>query len=997
MAHSPEQFHHVTLLVADWSEYVQVQQDQKALDDLLSQLDASLADLPSSEGSLVTRTPQSFLAAWGLEEEGEQDAEYAVQFALALRDATQDYQLDSMLPLKLALASGDVCFSPPTGNTTEAVLTGQPLELCQLMLVVIQDGGVAVSQSTHRLVEGLFTFTPLAQLPVRGQTEPVEIYRAVAPKAIHFRILQRGIEGVTTRMVGRDIEMMRMRDVYETVTDETENYLVTVIGEAGTGKTRLLTELERLRDLNPDSTRLFRAQATPEILQQPYGLLRLLFMQRFDIQESDPEAVILKKMQAGVEGFMGSGNVEHAQILAQLVGFPVRGASGLVDSASAAQAEQQALNSLSAFFRAVDSTTTRGVIALHLEDMQWADDKSLDAILWLFEHNVRNRLVVVVLTSPELLERRPRWGLEQKNSIRIDLHALRTREARKLVDEALQKMPEIPNTLRDWIVERSGGNPLYIEELVRSLIEHGVILTGRGHQPWQANLKRLDSVRIPDTLTGLLQTQLANLPVIQRIGLQRAAVIGRSFWDAALQALGPGDDFDLHPLQALAGLSKRNLIYRKERSAFANMQEYAFFSNLLRQVAYDSVPEATCKRYHRLAAEWLVDLSIEAPSTLAARIAEHYERAGDGSQAVAYLTQAAREARRLNDLTQSRQFLQRAIQFAQEPSDTPGVEGKASLLYELGELMILIGESAQASVFLEECLELARGSGNTWAAAEALGRLGWAAYYQGEYDQALCWLEEGMQAAQQAENRPALLLILRQLGNVASAKRDFAQARDHYEESLALARQLDDRANIAPALNNLGLIAALTGDYIQARHYLEESFQVAQQRSDRMYTGLVMGNLGINACMMGEYILARQHLQESIQISRSVGSELLVPEALVWTALCDAATGDPAQAKQNLRQALHFSQESGNFPLVLGALAGFASLLATQENLSQAVEILALLSGQTATDDLIQNLVVVPLLERLHRELPPQTFGQAWARGQALDLEAAISALEQDS
>lgn len=1002
----PASASYVTLLYADWSEFAQAPQASTALLAFLTHVENALADLPRQGGVLVARQEHVFCAAWGLRGGQEDAAEHAVRFALALREATRGFASGGMLPVKLAISSGEVEVDLRQG-ARESV-SGPTVDLCRQMSVVMPDGGVALGQETFHKVEGLFNTRHLARLPVRGHPEPVDVYIVRSAKQIQFRIVQHDVEGVMTRLVGREIEVKRIRDAFEITTDERENHLVTLVGEAGMGKSRLMMDVDRWRETINDSTRLFRVRASPEMRQQPYGALREILMARFQLQESDAPAVAAEKMRLGVEQFMGPGHVEEAHMLMQLVGLPLPEGVEMDEVGGAALSEQRGLRSLAAFFRAVDVGTPRGVISIYVEDAQWADDKSLDAILQLLQRNVRTRLIAIVLTRPELLERRPRWGLELSNSLRIDLHALPVREARKLVREVLQKLPDLPDTLRDWIVERSGGNPLCIEELVRTLVNSGVLLKGTpggaqdagqgvGGQdaPWSVDLSRLEQVRVPGTLTGLLQVQLSNLPLVQRTALQRAAVVGRIFWDSALAALEAGDGMAVQMAQALAGLARRNLIFRQERSAFAGLQEYTFVSNLMYETAYGSIPAAVRGRYHALAGDWLARLIAggdgHGAASQAGRIAEHYERAGQGGRAVSYLALAAEEARRLNAFAQALQFLERAVAHAAEPPPSPAVPGKAGLLSCLGETLIWMGEAHQAFPYLEQGLELARQSGNLRAMADLLGRLGWAGYYVGDWKRSPAWLEEAVDCARQAENRPALLLALRQLGNVASARGEYDAALRYYQESLEIARQLQDVTSAALALNNLGIARIMTGNYEQAQQDLQESIATALAHGDRMGAALAQGNLGIAAYLEGNYALALQHLNAVTEASQAVGSQLLMAETMVWLGFCAVQAGETETAQERLRAGLRLSLETEQGPLARGALAGFAMLASQQGQDERAVELLGATHMDEAMDEVIRNTAARRLLEHLRRALPRPVFEQAWARGQALDLEKVMA------
>jgi tetratricopeptide (TPR) repeat protein len=1011
----------ITMLVADWSQLSQPQRSQGRYEAFLAEVERGLHDLQGVGGRLFDRQEAGFIALWSLEQVAagefllpEQVAEGAVRFALNLRDAVRS--LDGSFPLKLALATGYVREGVVPGekaaqefampfysleSQADAVtgrnwLSGAAVELCCRLPAVVPDSGVAVDQATFDLIESTFVFLTLAQLSAAGYREMVAIFRVVYERRFFFRIVHPALDGLSNRLVGRDLEMKIIRDAYETATEDRENQMILLLGEAGVGKTRLLMEVERWRDLLPDSTRFFRAQASAELMQQPYGLLRRMFMVRFGIQENETEVAAFEKLLQGVETFLGPGHAEDASILAQLLGLPCADYASLSDTSSIALVEQRGLRGLAAFFNAVDANTrARGMIAIHLEDVQWADDKSLDTLTWLFKADPRCRLAVILTARPELLERRPDLGADLPNCMRIDLEPLSEREARKLVREMLCRVPDLPAGLRDWITGRCGGNPLYMQEVVKSLLAAGVIIRepapeDESEPRWRVDLEKLEATGLPATLNELLQQQITHLPEEQRSVLRRASVFGHTFFDEAVAALGSAEERAQPPGAVLNELVKQKLIVHLKLSSFMNMQEYAFCSNLMAEETYLSISEAERRVYHRQAAEWLVNLSAESPGLMAVRIADHYEHGGEKIQAVPYLALASEEARRLNAFGEARQFLMRAVSYAGESPATDDVPGRAVLLYRLGEMLIWLGEASLAVRYLKESLDLARKANNTWVMAEVLGRLGWAAYYSGDFQQASLWLGEGVACSRQAVNFPALYLTLRQMGNVISAQGDYAHSIDYYQESLEIARLLGDQRGVALALNNLGWVAMLTGDFDQARRYLGETISNAAERSDRLSIALGMSNLGIVDYLSGEYELARNQLMQTIEISQEVGSQLVPSEAYIWAALCDIAGGDMEQARLDLLEALSISTETQQPPLVLGALVGFASLAAAQRKPERAVELLALTNENSALDETLRVLVAEPLLGRLHAEMTPQAFGLAWARGLALKQDEVV-------
>ncbi len=243
---------------------------------------------------------------------------------------------------------------------------------------------------------------------------------------------------------------------------------------------------------------------------------------------------------------------------------------------------------------------------IFLEDIHWADDSSLDLLDHLVAAVPDTRLLVVCLARPSLFERRPSWGEGQEIHTQINLKPLSRRASRALVGEILQKARDVPTDLRDLIVEGAEGNPFYVEELIKMLIEDGVIV--HGEEQWRVELERLAKVHVPPTLVGVLQARLDSLPPEEKMLLQRAAVVGRLFWDAAVVELkaSEGSGLDKEEIASLLeAVRDRELIFRRERSAFAGAEEYIFKHALLRDVTYETVLLKLRRVYHRQVARWL--------------------------------------------------------------------------------------------------------------------------------------------------------------------------------------------------------------------------------------------------------------------------------------------------------------------------------------------------------------------------------------------------------
>ena len=269
-------------------------------------------------------------------------------------------------------------------------------------------------------------------------------------------------------------------------------------------------------------------------------------------------------------------------------------------------------------------------VVIFLEDLHWGDDSTLDMVMHLGEFTPQLPLLIVGAARPALFERRPFWGEGQDFHRQLELHPLSKRESRQLVAEILQLAEEIPSELRELLVSGAEGNPFYLEELIKMLIEDGVVVPEE--ETWQIDLTRLEQVDIPSTLAGVLQARLDSLPGYERAVLQQASVVGRLFWDRIVSyihsAEGDGDDPQRIPL-ALTSLRNRELVYRHEESAFIGAVEYLFKHDVLREVTYESVIKRLRKTYHRLVAEWLIANCGDRIEEYNGLIGEHAQLAGE--------------------------------------------------------------------------------------------------------------------------------------------------------------------------------------------------------------------------------------------------------------------------------------------------------------------------------------------------------------------------------
>lgn len=950
----------VTALYANLAEFMELMEveaadPQAVRHSLWQQLDRIIIEYG---GVIDNHTGDTVLALWGAKAVGEDDPERAVRLALAILEIVMgmplpDYLADQLepLPVQIGIHTGITLL---TRNDEEGTYSasGPTVNMATRLERAAPAGGILISPETYRQVRGVFLVEGLAPVRFRGSKDAVEVYlvKGVKPRIFH-RIVP-AVEGLETRLVGREAELKLLIEAMETAMEDEETQVVTIVGEAGLGKSRLLYELSEWEEKLEGDFWYFPTHITSQMVNQPFAMFRELFSFRFEIQDSDSPAVVQEKVERGVARFMGPGTTEQAHVVAHLLGFT------FPDSPYLQHRDPQQLNSLAQkylidFFMAVARRTTAvagtPVLGawLQLENIHWADDRSLDFINHLAESRPRLPLVITCTARPSLYDRRPTWGSGQDFHQRLELRPLSRRDSRKLVKEILQKIEPLPDMLRDLVVERSEGNPFYMEELVKMLVEDRVIL--KGDERWLVEPERLAQVRVPGTLTGLLQARLDSLLPEERITMQRAAVIGRSFWDEAIKALQMADNIPVEVGRALEVLTRRELISVREETTFRGAREYIFKSTMLRDVTYDSIIKRQQRNYHAEVARWLEEVAGAWAGEYNLLIAEHYEIAGENVLAADYLYWTGEQAVAVGAYVEAIGFFERGLNLVKGQVDAAARRRQVTLHYRLGAIYIEQGQYSAGDQHLEASLNTAREISDPSLAAEALISLGQSTSKQGKFELAEPYLQEALSLARGAGDGAATASALMWLGATAGFRRQFQKSETYLLEALALAKETRVEALVARSLNILGENARYQDQYDKATSYYQEALAIYRILTNQFGIALVTINLGHVAAAAGEIKAASGHYLEALRLVMEI-------------------------------QAISFALET---------LAGLAGVKAAEGQAEYAVELLGLVLPHPAANQEMR-LAAEPLLARLRTELPSDLVEAALARGQKLDLETVV-------
>lgn len=918
----------ITVLFADVSGFTAISEemDPEEVGEMMNALWADIdRAITSYDGTIDKHIGDAVMALFGAPVAHESDPENAVRAALAMQETLRAFVVERGfassegegmpgLQMRIGINTGLVVLGQ-VGTTTEYTAMGGVVNLASRLEHAAPVGGVLISHDTYRHVRGLFEVQPLEPIRVKGVSEPVRVYLVSAVRPRAFRVPTRGVAGVETPTVGREAELRQMQEVFEAVhTGEGDDrtHILTVVGEAGVGKSRLLYEFTNWLDLQTSPLCYFLGRATEDMVSVPYGLIRGVFAFRCEIQDSDSHEVAREKLRREIVEVVGPVGEAQAPFIGHLIGMDFSTdphLQGILDDAE--QIRDRAFHCVSDYFSAV---ARQRLVILLLEDIHWADGGSLD----LIEHLVRDRpalpLMVVCLTRSRLFERRPAWGEDGVNFVRLDLSPLSEVNSRRLVAEILQKAPEIPLGLYDLIVAQAEGNPFYVEEVIKMLIEDGVIEAGAGQ--WQVRFDHLAAVRVPTTITGVLQARLDRLPGEEQRTLQCASVVGRVFWDDLVCCLrrdveeGNGA-WLAETAEALTILEGRELIFHHDASVFAAANEFIFKHALLRDVTYESVLLALRRAYHARVAEWLIERSGERIGEHAGRIGEHFERAGNRRQAAEWYARAGRQAMKAYAPEMAVSYYRKALALGEGEADLEEAH-RIEVYAGLGEVQSWLGRYSEAVEAFAKMLSEAEAIGDARAQARAWNGTATTQMHRGDLRAAVesATRAEGI-AAGAAELDLELVKALWMKGWGLFSMGEMQQAMTLAERVAELSARLGDRSRIAYSLNLLGVLHSVSGDYDAAAQNFEQALEIFQSLENRGRAMPLLNNLGVIAEARGDYQAALDCYQQALSVARELGSRDGEMTYLGNLNGVRVRMGDYSQAEAGLRQVIRMAETSG--------------------------------------------------------------------------------------
>jgi class 3 adenylate cyclase/tetratricopeptide (TPR) repeat protein len=837
------------------------------------------------------------MAVFGTPVAHEDDAERAVRAGLRILAAISELNdtrpgLD--LEVRIGVATGEglvrVGARPELG---QGVVVGDVVNTAARLQTVAPPGGVVVGQLTYRLTVDSIDYKGLAPVSVKGKAEPLAIWQATGTRA---RVATELLSAPATPFVGRAHELAALRSALGRTVREQSVQLVTITGEPGAGKSRLVRELFGIVDDAPELISWRQGHCLPYGEGVTFWALGEIVKAEAGILESDDDAAARAKLTTAVQAVTTE---DQPWLIARL--GPLVGLTGTTGVAAPAQEE-----SFTAWRRFLEAAAANAPLVVVVEDAHWADPALLDFLEHLVDWSEEVALLVVVTARPELYARAPAWGGGKRNATTLALRPLADAETAQLL-AALLDAAVLPAEVQAALLERAGGNPLYAEQFVRLVTEQG-LLTRRGRA---VELRRTGELPLPEAVTALIAARLDTLPAEHKQLLADAAVLGRVFWSGGLLALGErgADEVRL----ALRELARAEFVRRVPRSTVVGQDEYAFWHALVRDVSYGSLPRRARAAKHLAAARWLEQLAGDRVADHAELLAHHYltalERTRDSGDAAGAATLAGPAAR----------YLVMAGDRAME-LDPKAAAGH----YDRAAGLLPPTDPSRPAI---------------------LAKSGWANFEGGHLDRAGHLYREAIAAFEIQRDTAGVGMATSGLASVIARQGGTTEAGQLWEQAISLLERAPPGEALAEAYVRSGMHHAMAGRPEQALAAAGKVLALSESSPSLRSRALV--TRGMARITLGD-VDGIEHLREAVQVARSLATPSVLFGAIVNLAEYEWLIEGPREALACYRESWEVGQRHGDlrYAAVSESIRSTFDLGEWDELLSRSAELRPTLEAQ---------------------------------------------------
>lgn len=835
----------------------------------------------SHGGTVEAFAGDAVMAAFGVPLTHEDDAERALRSALEIRTAVGELGLEC----RIGIEAGEVL----SEGSELTLATGRAVNLAARLQQAAEPNEILVGAAAHGLSAHSVELEAAGTRSLRGFSEPMAVWRAVSASR---REGGRPVGVLSAPLIGRDAELALLRNTFERTVRDRRAHLVTIYGEPGVGKSRLARDFVA----GLDGATVLVGRSLPYGEGITYWPLAEMVKASAGIADNDPPEEAHQKLLA----FVGD----------EAVGDVLALVSGALEAVEADRSREEIAWAMREWVQRVAAAQP---LVLGFEDIHWSEEPLLRLIEHL-AHWVRDApLLILCLARPELLELDTRWGGGRARGATVELGALAQEEAGELVDTLLLEAALSPD-LREGVLAKTEGNPLFVEETVRLLAEGA-------------------EGRIPDTVQALIAARIDGLPRDAKIVLQRAAVIGRGFWRGAIaHVAGDIDDVD----EVLESLLLRDFLLPESHSSISGEQAFRFKHILIREIAYAGLTKLARAELHEEFAGWLHGRGVEE---LVEIRAYHLDRATvlrtelDGAappelvrEAASALEAAGTRALAREANRSGRQLLQRALELE------PTLERR----YQAARAAWRLADLPAVSVEMERVRADAHHAGNRRIEGRALIALGEVTAFRDSDAPRSRELTEGGLALLEPEDFIGRFDALRQLSTLARWEGDTDGSRRYAKEALEASRATGRKDLISWAANGLASSYLWALELDSADELSREAERLAKKSGAIVPRGQALHTLANVAELRGDADTAVELYEGSIRLFAEAGAVLDHGRSLNHLAEVVISQGDDDTGEELVREAIRMLTPLGDRGYLCESQRVLAEVLLHQGKLEEA-------------------------------------------------------------
>ena len=889
----------VSVLFADLVGFTTLSEarDAEEVRDLLSRYFDTCRQLITRYGGTVEKfIGDAVMAVWGAPVAQEDDAERAVRAALELTAAVTALGQDVGAPTLAARAgvlTGEAAVNLAAQG--QGMVAGDLVNTASRIQSVAPPGAVFVGDATKHASEAAIDYQDVGEHELKGKAEPVPLYRAVRVVGTVGGTMR--ATGIEPPFTGRDRELRMIKELFHATAEERRAHLVSVLGLAGIGKSRLSWEFEKYIDGLIDDSRWHRGRCLAYGEGVAFWALSEMVRGRAGILEDEESSSARHKLHVSVLEHINDPEEQRfvEPRLAHLLGLEERGPGD----------QENLFSAWRIFFERMSETLP---VIMVFEDIHWADSALLDFVEYLLDWSKDHPIFVLTLARPDLSERRPTWGAGKRDFTSLFLDPLPPDAMDVLLTAPV---PGLPDELRQRILERAEGVPFYAVETVRMLLDRGLLV--REGNEYRVT-EPIETLEIPETLQALIAARLDGLAADERRMLQDASVLGRTFTVSGLSAMTGLTEGALEPL--LTALVRKEVLTVSVDPLSSERGQFGFIQDLVKKVAYDTMSKKERKTRHLAAAAHLLGAADEDEiiEVVAAHYVDAYRAAPADpdaqeikERATAALVRAGERAASLAANAEA----QRHFELAAEMMDDS--VARAELLERAGVMASGAGRQDQANDLFERSIELFEGEKRSHPAARVSARLAQVMWDRGRLSDAVERMDRSFQILSKEEPDSDLATLAAQLGRLLFFSGDVDVAADRIEVALEIAEAQGLPETLSQALITKSIILIARARRLEGLALLRYALDVALEHEIPSSALRAYYNLADAGIQADQYQEAMDSVTKGLALARRVGNRYwewqmlgqVYPFAALgrWEEALDMVGALPAQAVEDSRLA----------------------------------------------------------------------------------------------